>query len=108
LRVERTDKVKDVDLSVPLSTLNSQLSTADDNDMLAEGPLLPEGAPYRCPFCGESYQFTTHPHCLKKALLERNEARAVARRLYHLGTWSRVQHVFHEEYPWLKESDGKP
>ena len=43
-----------------------------------EPPVLPEGAPWRCPYCGESYQFQTHPGCLKKALEERDAARAVA------------------------------
>lgn len=32
---------------------------------------------WRCPMCGDSYQFTTHPCCLRKALKERNEARAL-------------------------------
>lgn len=44
-----------------------------------ESPVLPEGAPWRCPYCGESYQFQTHPDCLKKALQERDEAREAAR-----------------------------
>ncbi len=90
----------------------------DDNDMLVEGPLLPEGEPRRCPYCGESYQFRAHPGCLKKALAERDAARTVAR--LAVVAWRARQdslslpgcghdepeiQALYEEHSWLKESD---
>ena len=37
-----------------------------------------------CPYCGDSYQFSTHPGCLRKALRERDAARALLRECLEL------------------------
>lgn len=80
-----------------------------------EPVLAAEDDPWRCDYCGESYQFQTHPGCLTKALTELGKARGVAREYYHdlkqeVGdyVWQKHYAHDHEEFPWLKESDAKP
>ncbi len=77
----------------------------DDNSILAEGPVLPEGAPWRCPYCGESYRFLTHPSCLAKAIRERDEAQAAAKELKQL-LWPGGAPAWDKKYSWMKESDA--
>jgi len=84
-----------------------------------EAPVLPEGAPWRCPMCGESYQFVNHPECMQKALRERDEARHLALSIgFRLRRWvaeeqggwvpSAIAEIYHiiDEWPWIKEWRG--
>jgi hypothetical protein len=64
--------------------------------------VLPAGTPWRCPYCGESYQFQTHPACLQKALRERDEARGWARRYRVVVMEEHWESLGTEEPEWLK------
>lgn len=46
-------------------------------EVKAEASSGPEDL-WRCPMCGDSYQFSSHPFCMRKALRERDRALAEA------------------------------